>query len=280
MRIMFLGDVVGRSGRNAVIERLPKLIARYSLDFVIVNGENSAGGFGITETIYLELIDAGADVVTTGNHAFDQKEALVFIERHDRMLRPLNMPVGTPGKGVGLFKARNGAEVLVMNPIGQVFMGEYDGPFVQVERELANCPLKEGADAIVIDFHAEATSEKQALGHLVDGRASLLVGTHTHTPTADDRILPKGTAYQSDVGMCGDYNSVLGMDSAEPISRFLTRIPRSRFEPATGEATICGLAVETDDATGLAKSAGALRLGGSLTEREPAFWQPGTSPRL
>ena len=275
MRILFLGDVVGRSGRSAVIERLPKLIERQKLDFVIVNGENSAGGFGITEQIYLELIDAGADVVTTGNHAFDQKEALVFIERHDRMLRPLNMPVGTPGKGVGLFKARNGAEVLVMNPIGQVFMGEYDGPFVQVERELNACPLKHGADAIVIDFHAEATSEKQSLGHFVDGRASLVVGTHTHTPTADDRILPKGTAFQSDVGMCGDYTSVLGMDTAEPISRFLTRIPRGRFEPAVGEATLCGIAMETDDSTGLARHAGALRLGGSLRPQEPAFWTPG-----
>ena len=272
MRILFLGDVVGRSGRTVVVDRLPKLIDRYKLDFVIVNGENSAGGFGITEAIYLDLIDAGADVVTTGNHAFDQKEALVFITRHDRMLRPLNMPAGTPGKGVGLFKARNGADVLVMNPIGQVFMGEYDGPFVQVERELAACPLKRGADAIVIDFHAEATSEKQALGHLVDGRASLVVGTHTHTPTSDDRILPKGTAYMSDAGMSGDYNSVLGMDVAEPISRFLTRIPRGRFEPANGEATLCGIAVETDDSTGLARHAGALRLGGSLSQVEPSFW--------
>ena len=272
MRILFLGDVVGRSGRNAVAEQLPKLITQHKLDFVIVNGENAAGGFGITEAIYLDLIDAGADVITTGNHAFDQKEALVFIERHDRMLRPLNLPVGTPGKGVGLFKARNGAEVLVMNPIGQVFMSEYDGPFVQVERELSACPLKHGCDAIVVDFHAEATSEKQALGHLVDGRASLVVGTHTHTPTSDDRILPRGTAYQSDVGMCGDYNSVLGMDPAEPISRFLTRIPRGRFEPASGEATLCGMAVDTDDATGLAKAAGALRLGPTLSQQLPAFW--------
>jgi len=274
MRILFLGDVVGRSGRSAVMSRLPRLIERYALDFVIVNGENSAGGFGITEQIYLELIDAGADVVTTGNHAFDQKEALVFIERHERMLRPLNMPAGTPGKGVGLFKARSGAEVLVMNPIGQVFMGEYDGPFAQVERELAACPLKQGADAIVIDFHAEATSEKQALAHLVDGRASLVVGTHTHTPTSDDRVLPKGTAFQSDAGMCGDYASVLGMDPAEPITRFLTRIPRGRFEPANGQATVCGIAVETDDATGLARHASALRLGGSLSQQEPAFWIP------
>ena len=273
MRLLFLGDVVGRTGRTAVVEQLPKLIERYQLDFVVVNGENSAGGFGITEAIYLDLVDAGADVVTTGNHAFNQKEALVFIERHDRMLRPLNMPVGTPGKGVGLFKARNGAEVLVMNPIGQVFMGEYDGPFVQVERELNACPLKHGADAIVIDFHAEATSEKQALGHFVDGRASLVVGTHTHTPTADDRILPKGTAYMSDAGMCGDYNGVLGMDMVEPITRFLTRIPRGKFEPATGEPTLSGIAVETDDSTGLARRAEAVRIGGPLRQRLPGFWE-------
>jgi len=274
MRLLFLGDVVGRTGRNAVIERLPKLIERYRLDFVIVNGENAAGGFGITEQIYLDLIDAGADVVTTGNHAFDQKEALVFIERHDRMLRPLNMPLGTPGKGVGLFKARNGAEVLVMNPIGQVFMGEYDGPFVQVERELSACPLKQGCDAVVIDFHAEATSEKQALGHLVDGRATLVVGTHTHTPTADDRVLAKGTAYMSDAGMCGDYDSVLGMDTAEPITRFLTRISRGRFEPAVGSATLSGIAVETDESTGLARFAEAIRIGGVLSQRMPSFWEP------
>jgi 2',3'-cyclic-nucleotide 2'-phosphodiesterase len=271
MRLLFLGDVVGRTGRNAVIERLPRLIERYQLDFVIVNGENSAGGFGITEAIYLDLIDAGADVVTTGNHAFDQKEALVFIERQDRMLRPLNMPVGTPGKGVGLFKARNGAEVLVMNPIGQVFMSEYDGPFVQVERELASCPLKHGCD--------EATSEKQALGHMVDGRATLVVGTHTHTPTADDRVLPRGTAFMSDAGMCGDYTSVLGMDTAEPISRFLTRIPRGRFEPATGEPTLSGIAVETDDSTGLARQAGAIRTGGALSQQLPSFWEPSSVPR-
>ncbi len=279
MRLLFLGDVVGRTGRNAVIEHLPKLIERYRLDFVVVNGENSAGGFGITEAIYLDLIDAGADVVTTGNHAFDQKEALVFIERHDRMLRPLNMPVGTPGKGVGLFKARSGADVLVMNPIGQVYMGEYDGPFVQVERELNACPLKHGCDAVVIDFHAEATSEKQSLGHFVDGRATLVVGTHTHTPTADDRVLPKGTAYMSDAGMCGDYTSVLGMDTAEPITRFLTRIPRGRFEPATGPVTLCGIAVETDDSTGLARHAAAIRVGGALSQQLPTFWEPSGSPR-
>ncbi|MEZ5925343.1 MAG: TIGR00282 family metallophosphoesterase [Hyphomicrobiaceae bacterium] len=272
MRLLFLGDVVGRSGRAAVLEHLPRLITRYRLDFVAINGENAAGGFGITEAICGDLLDAGADVVTLGNHAFDQKEALVFIERQPRLVRPLNMAPGTPGRGVTLVKARNGADVLVINAIGRVFMGEQDDPFRAVDRELQACPLKEAADAVVIDFHAEATSEKQAMGYFADGRASLVAGTHTHVPTADDRILPKGTAYVSDIGMCGDYESVLGMDTEEPLNRFLTRIPRSRFEPALGPATLSGLCVETDDSTGLAKATMPLRLGGLLKPTEPQAW--------
>jgi metallophosphoesterase (TIGR00282 family) len=272
MRLLFLGDVVGRSGRNAVIEELPKLRARYNLDFVIVNGENAAGGFGITESIFEELIDAGADVVTLGNHAFDQKEALVFITRQDRLLRPINFPPNTPGKGAGLFKSRGGQEVLVINAQGRIFMPELDCPFRAIDGELTACRLKAGADAIVIDFHAEATSEKQALGYFVDGRASLVIGTHTHAPTADERVLPRGTAFMSDVGMCGDYNSVLGMGIEEPINRFLTKIPRERFEPALGPATLSGLAVEIDDATGLATRVKSLRLGGVLEPTEPLFW--------
>lgn len=272
MRLLFLGDVVGRSGRKAVLEQLPDLRARSKFDFVVVNGENSAGGFGITEVICQELLDAGADVVTLGNHAFDQREALVFIDRQDRLLRPLNYPAGTPGRGSSVYRAANGADVLVINALGRVFMTELDCPFRAIDAELNACRLKHGADAVVIDFHAEATSEKQSLAYFVDGRASLVVGTHTHAPTADERILPGGTAYMSDVGMCGDYNSVLGMEIDEPVSRFLTRIPRARFEPASGVATICGVAVETDDATGLARSVKALRLGGALTPTEPLFW--------
>ncbi len=272
MRLLFLGDVVGRSGRNAVLEHLPRLRERYRLDFVAINGENAAGGFGITEAICAELIDAGADAVTLGNHAFDQKEALVFIGREPRLVRPLNMAPGTPGRGTTLVKAKNGAEVLVINAIGRVFMGEQDDPFRAIDAELEACPLKQAADAIIIDFHAEATSEKQALAYFVDGRASLVVGTHTHVPTSDDRILPKGTAYVSDIGMCGDYESVLGMDIEEPINRFMTRIPRARFEPALGPATLSGLCVEIDDATGLAKATMALRLGGLLKPTEPQSW--------
>jgi len=272
MRLLFLGDVVGRAGRNAVIQMLPELRRRYRLDFVVVNGENAAGGFGITEPLLEELLEAGADVVTLGNHAFDQKEALVFIERQPRLLRPLNFPPGTPGKGSGLFKARNGADVLVINALGRVFMTELDCPFRAVEREVSACGLKQGADVIVVDFHAEATSEKQALGYFLDGRISCLIGTHTHAPTADERILPNGTGYISDVGMCGDYESILGMDRSEPLSRFLTRIPRERFEPAMGPVTISGLALEIDDASGLTKQIKGLRLGGVLAPTEPLTW--------
>ncbi len=272
MRLLFLGDVVGRTGRKAVVEGLPRLIARYKLDFVVVNGENAAGGFGITEAILQEFLDAGADVVTLGNHAFDQRDTLVYIERHDRLLRPANYPPGTPGKGAGLFRARNGADVLVAQGMGRIFMPELDCPFRAIEAEVAACPLKVAADAILIDMHAEATSEKQAMGVFLDGRVSCVVGTHTHTPTADERILPGGTAYMTDAGMCGDYQSVLGMEVDEPVNRFLTRIPRGRFEPASGPATLSGLAVETDDLTGLARFAKAIRLGGVLTPTEPSFW--------
>jgi metallophosphoesterase (TIGR00282 family) len=276
MRILFLGDVVGRSGRTAVIEQLPGLRQRYRLDFVVVNGENAAGGFGISEAIFTELIDAGADVVTTGNHVWDQRETVIFIERHDRLLRPINFPEGTPGRGAGLFKAANGADVLVINAQGRVFMADLDDPFRAVERELEACGLKRGADAILIDFHAEATSEKEAMGYFVDGRASALIGTHTHVPTADEQILNRGTAYISDAGMCGDFDSVLGMEKEEPLQRFLTKISSSRFAPALGEATLCGVAIEVDDATGLARAIAPLRLGGRLSQTEPQFWLGGS----
>ncbi|MEQ1577222.1 MAG: TIGR00282 family metallophosphoesterase [Hyphomicrobium sp.] len=274
MRLLFLGDVVGRAGRKAVVEALPGLRRRYGLDFVIVNAENSAGGFGITEAILEELLDAGADAVTLGNHAFDQKDALVFIGRQPKLIRPLNFPKGTPGRGAALIQGKSGAEVLVINAMGRVFMTELDCPFRAIDNEITACALKSGADAIFVDFHAEATSEKQALGHFLDGRVSVVVGTHTHSPTADERVLPGGTAYMSDAGMCGDYHSVLGMDIEEPIHRFITRIPRGRFEPALGAATVSGLAVEIDGQTGLAVKCGALRLGGVLQAAVPAFWEP------
>jgi metallophosphoesterase (TIGR00282 family) len=271
VRILFVGDIVGRSGRAIVLDRLPGLIADWKLDCVIINGENAAGGFGITEAIYRDLIDAGADAVTLGNHAWDQKEALVFIARAPRLIRPINYPAGTPGRGAALIDAKNGARVLVINAMGRIFMDPLDDPFASVERELAACPLGTAADAIVIDLHGEATSEKQTMGHFVDGRASLVVGTHTHAPTADHQILPGGTGFISDVGMTGDYDSVIGMAKHEPLGRFLRRISTAKFEPATGPATLCAVAIETDP-SGLAQRIAAVRLGGRLEEARPTFW--------
>jgi metallophosphoesterase (TIGR00282 family) len=273
MRILFIGDVVGRTGRAMVTENLPKLIAKWALDLVVVNGENAAGGFGITEAIYHDFIDAGADAITLGNHAWDQREALVFIERAPRLIRPVNYPAGTPGRGAALVDTKNGKRALVINAMGRVFMDALDDPFAAVERELAACPLKLAADAIVIDLHGEATSEKQAMGYFVDGRATMLVGTHTHVPTADYRLLPGRTAFMSDVGMTGDFDSVIGMVKDEPLTRFLRKVPGSKFEAAGGPATMCGIAVETDDATGLARKVAAVRLGGGLEQARPAFWE-------
>jgi metallophosphoesterase (TIGR00282 family) len=272
MRILFIGDVVGRSGRAIVAERLPGLIKDWTLDLVVVNGENAAGGFGITEAIYHELIDAGADAITLGNHAWDQREALVFIERAPRLIRPVNYPAGAPGRGAALVDSKNGKRALVINAMGRIFMDALDDPFAVIERELASCALTRDADAIVLDFHCEATSEKQAMGYFCDGRMSLVVGTHTHAPTADHRILPGRTAFVSDVGMTGDFDSIIGMQKDEPLNRFLRKIPSAKFEPAVGAATLCALAVETDDASGLARHVGAVRLGGLLEEARPAFW--------
>ena len=272
MRILFVGDVVGRSGRTIVNERLPGLVRDWKLDCVVVNGENAAGGFDITEAIYREFLDAGADAVTLGNHAWDQKEALVFIERVPRLIRPINYPAGTPGRGAALIEAKNGARVLVVNAMGRVFMDALDDPFTAVERELTACALRDGADAIIVDMHAETTSEKQSMGFFCDGRASLVVGTHTHAPTADLRVLPGGTGFMSDVGMTGDYDSVIGMMKEEPLHRFLRKIPSARFEASSGPATLCAVALETDAATGLATRVAAVRIGGCLEQAAPAFW--------
>ena len=272
MRILFIGDIVGRSGRAIVLDRLPGLIKDWTLDLVVINGENAAGGFGITETIYNELIEVGADAITLGNHAWDQREALVFIERAPRLIRPANFPTGTPGRGAAMVDTKNGKRALVINAMGRIFMEALDDPFAVVDRELSACALGKGADAIILDMHCEATSEKQSMAYMVDGRASLVVGTHTHAPTADHRILPGGTAFMSDVGMTGDYESVIGMNKEEPLGRFLRRIPQGKFETANGPATFCALAVETDDATGLARRVAPVRLGGILEEARPSFW--------
>ena len=273
MKVLFCGDIVGRSGRDAVIREVPKLKAQHGLDFVVVNGENAAHGFGITEDIYAGLREAGADVVTLGNHAFDQREALVFIERHGSLLRPVNWPQGCPGRGTILATTASGRRVLVICAMGRVMIDPMlDDPFPAVARELDLCPMGRECDAVLIEIHAEASSEKMAMGHFADGRASLVVGTHTHTPTADHQILPGGTAFLSDAGMCGDYDSVIGMEKSEPINRFLRKLPIERFKPAEGEATVCGVAVETDDATGLAVAVAPIRIGGRLSPAEVPFW--------
>ena len=270
MRFLFLGDMCGRSGRTKVFKELPGLVDKLKLDFVVVNGENSASGFGITESIFNQTLEAGADVVTTGNHVWDQRETLSFADREERFLRPANYPEGTPGKGANIYEAKNGARVMVMNIMGTVFMHpELDDPFRCVEQQLAAAPLGEAADIIMVDFHAEATSEKMCFGHFVDGRVSFVVGTHTHCPTADHQILPGGTAYMSDAGMCGDYDSSLGMDKEEPINRFVSKIPKNRFEAASGEATLSGVGVEIDENTGLASHIAPLRIGPILDNCQP-----------
>ena len=273
MRLIFLGDVVGRAGRDAVARELPILRQRYRPDLVVVNGENAAHGFGITEDIFLGLLAAGADAVTLGNHAFDQREALIFIERYPNLLRPVNWPAGCPGRGTALVETASGRRVLVINAMGRVMIEPMlDDPFPVVDRELDACPMGRACDAVLIDFHAEASSEKMAMGHFCDGRASLLVGTHTHVPTADHQILSGGTGYQTDAGMCGDYDSVIGMDKAEPLQRFQRKLPVERMRPAEGAATVCGVAVETDEATGLALAIAPIRVGGRLSQAEISFW--------
>jgi metallophosphoesterase (TIGR00282 family) len=274
MRLLFLGDVVGRPGRVAVSERLPELKRRWSLDCVVINGENAAGGFGITESICDELLASGADAVTLGNHSFDQREALVFIERQPRLLRPINYPATTPGRGATLVDTSTGARVLVVNAMARLYMDPLDDPFSAVDRALIEAPLGRVADAVIVDFHGEASSEKQAMGHFLDGRASLVVGTHTHVPTADHQIFDGGTAYMTDAGMCGDYDSILGMTKDEPVRRFVEKTPGSRLEAASGLGTLSGIAVETDDRTGLAIKVAAVRIGPRLSPSLPAFWEP------
>jgi metallophosphoesterase (TIGR00282 family) len=271
MKFLFLGDVVGRSGRDAVSERLPGLIATYGFDFVVINGENASHGRGLTESHFKGLRDAGADIVTLGDHAFDQRETLSYIEREQTLIRPINFAPGAPGRGAMMVEGRNGHRVLVVNAIGRVFMQPNDDPFRAVEAALAEAPLGDVVDAVIVDFHTEATSEIQGMGFFLDGRASLVVGTHTHIPTSDHRILKGGTALMADAGMCGDFDSIIGVDAEEPLNRFLTGIPTGRFTPAEGEATLCGIAVETDPRTGLASRIFPVRIGGSLNQAFPDF---------
>lgn len=262
--MLFLGDVVGRSGRDAVCGRLPELKKHYKADIAIVNGENAAGGFGISPDIYRSFVQAGADIVTTGNHVWDQKEIMPLLNSERALVRAVNFPEGTPGRGVAEHQLPDGRTVAVIHLMGQVFMPEHlDCPFRAVDKALEAYRLGKNVSAIVVDLHAEAASEKMAMGQYLDGRVSLVVGTHTHVPTADVRVLSGGTAYQTDAGMCGDYNSVIGFEKDAPLQRFLHK-RKARMKPAAGEATLCGLFVETDDQTGLAVKVEPLKVGGVL----------------
>ena len=271
MRFAFFGDVVGRSGRDGLSDHLPDLRRRLGLDFVIVNAENAAAGFGITENTARELFAAGADCLTLGNHSWDQKEALTYIVREPRLIRPVNYPIlsDAPGRGSQLFETERGLRILVINVLGRVHMDALDDPFAAVDRELNAAPLGMVADAAIVDIHAEATSEKMAMGHFCDGRASLVIGTHTHVPTADAQVLPGGTAFQTDAGACADYDSVIGMNKGISVARFASRLPGERQTPATGPATVCGVFVETDPKTGLALRVEPIRIGGRLSETVP-----------
>lgn len=270
MRMLFLGDVMGRAGRAAVAARLPALRADWALDFVVVNGENATSGVGLSPEHARELLAAGADCLTLGDHAFDQKDMLSFIETEPRILRPLNYAKTAPGRGARVFAGPGGRKVLVAQALGQVFMKRpFDDPFSAVDAVLRAHPLGGAVQAALVDIHCEATSEKMGMGHWCDGRASLVVGTHTHVPTADAQILAGGTAYLSDAGMCGDYDSVIGMNKLEPIRRFVTGMAKDRFTPAEGEATLSGCFVETDDRTGRAVRIDMVRVGGRLQQAMP-----------
>lgn len=270
MRLLFLGDVMGRAGRHAVAEALPDLRRSWKLDFVVVNGENASGGMGLTGAHAKLLLDASADCVTLGDHAFDQRDMLQFIESEPRVIRPLNFAKDAPGRGHRVFQDARGRKVLVAQVLGQVFMKRaFDDPFSAIDPVL-RAQIRGGAvQASLVDMHCEATSEKMAMGHFCDGRASVVVGTHTHVPTGDAQILPGHTAYQTDAGMCGDYLSVIGMDKAEPMRRFVTGMGKDRFTPAMGEVTLSGLYVETDDATGRALRVDMVRTGGRLAPAGP-----------
>lgn len=273
MRIAYVGDIVGRAGRTVLLEELAGLRRSLGLDALVVNVENAAGGYGVTSQLVREFLDAGADLLTLGNHAWDQKDLVGFIGSEPRLIRPLNMAPGVPGKGVGEFRTARGKRLIVLQVLGRLFMGLADDPFRALDAELARWILGGNADAILVDLHAEATSEKMALGHHLDGRVSLVAGTHTHVPTADAQILMGGTGYITDVGMTGDYDSVIGMDKALSMQRWQTSVPSKKLEPAMAEATLCAVFMETDDATGLARRVEPIRLRGRLAEAYPAGFE-------
>lgn len=269
MRILFLGDIVGRGGRDAVIAALPGFRARLSLDLVIINAENASHGFGLAPDMAQAFFAAGADVLTLGNHAWDRREIIPFMTTEKRVIRPINFPAGTPGAGSVLLTLADGRRALVVNAMGRLFMESLDDPFRSTEALLSRHKLGATLQAAIVDFHGEATSEKEAFAHSFDGRLSLVVGTHTHVPTADHQILEKGTGYMTDAGMCGAYDSVIGMAKAGAAERFWRKMPGERLQPAPGPVTICGVYVETDDATGLATRIEPLRQGGRLSQSFP-----------
>jgi 2',3'-cyclic-nucleotide 2'-phosphodiesterase len=264
MNILFCGDVMGRPGREAVAIYVPGLRRELALDLVVVNAENAAHGAGLTERLCGEFYDSGVDVLTTGNHVWDQRELIAYIERDPRVLRPANFPPGTPGSGWRLHRVDDGRTALVVNLMGRLFMDALDDPFARLQAILADHPLGPGPTAILVDIHAEASSEKMAIGHFSDGRVSGVFGSHSHIPTADAQIFPGGTAYQTDAGMCGDYDSVIGLQKAPAVRRFVTKMPGERPQVAEGEATLCGVLLVTDDATGLARRVEPVRIGGRL----------------
>ena len=271
MRILFVGDVVGRSGREAVRTHLPKLRESLRPDVVIVNGENSAHGFGLTVDICKEFYELGVDVITSGNHVWDQREIIPYIDRDPKLLRVINLPAGAPGKGFYIHTTQRGQKILVVHAMARLFMDALDDPFAAMDNLLNAYRMGGAVQAVFVDFHGEATSEKMAFGHFLDGRVSAVVGTHTHVPTADLQILPNGTAYQTDAGMCGDYDSVIGFKKENPILRFTRKMPTERLHPAEGEGTFCGVFVETDHRTGLAIAASPVRVGGRLRAVLPDF---------
>jgi metallophosphoesterase (TIGR00282 family) len=265
LRILYCGDVVGRSGRKAVLDHVPTLKKSLKLDAVVVCGENAAGGFGMTREICDDFIKAGANVLTGGDHVFDKQETLSFIRNFPQLVRPANFPEGTPGAGIYVHELPDGRSLLVIHLLAQVFMKtQLDSPFECVAEILKTYRLSGNVSAILVDFHGEATSEKMAMGHYLDGKVSLVVGSHTHVPTADAQVLPKGTAYQTDAGMCGCYDSVIGFEKTVPLQGFLKKYRTDKMTPSGGEGTLCGVFVETDDATGLAKKICPVRVGGRL----------------
>ncbi|MCX8500556.1 MAG: TIGR00282 family metallophosphoesterase [Alphaproteobacteria bacterium] len=268
MRIIFLGDVVGRSGRDAVLTWLPRLKNQFQPDAIIVNAENAAAGYGITGELAKPFFAAGVSVITTGNHVWDQRPFIGQIDGEPRILRPLNYPPKTPGRGSLVVTVAGGRKLLVVQIMGRLYMDALDDPFAVIEAEISRYRLGASVAAIFVDFHAEASSEKMAMAHHLDGRISALVGTHTHIPTADAQILHGGTAYQTDAGMSGDYDSVIGMKKQPSLQKFIRKMPGEKLTPADGEATVCGVLIETDDATGLATTIHPIRRGGRLSATE------------